>query len=68
MKLITAALTLGIACQRAVMKEPLARYYTDCDVVGLVQAIQKMVPIENENKLDIFKDSISLPGLTQRSL
>ena len=27
-----------------------------------------MVCIENENKLDIFKDSISLPGLTQRYL
>ena len=44
------------------------RYYNDCDVVGLGQTIQKMVHIENENKLDIFKDSISLPGQTQRYL
>ena len=44
------------------------RYYNDRDVLGVVEAIQKMVRIENENKLDIFKDSISLPGLTQRYL
>ena len=44
------------------------RYYNDRDVLGLVEAIQKMFRIENENKLDIFKDSISLPGLTQRYL
>ena len=44
------------------------RYYNNCDVVGLVQAIQKMVHIENENELDIFRDSINLPGLTQRYL
>ena len=27
-----------------------------------------MIRIENENKLDIFKESVSLPGLTKRYL
>ena len=41
------------------------RYYNDRDVLGLVEAVQKMIRIENENKLDIFNVSVSLPGLTQ---
>ena len=40
----------------------------DRDVLELVEAVQKMIRIENENKLDIFKESVSLPGLTQRLL
>ena len=46
----------------------MAGYYNDRDVLGLVEAVQKMILIENENKLDIFKESVSLPGLTQRYL
>ena len=44
------------------------RYYNDRDVLGLVEAVRKMIRIGNEYKLDIFKESISLPGLTQRYL
>ena len=43
------------------------RYYNDRYVLGLVEAVQKMICIENENKPDIFKES-SLSGLTQRYL
>ena len=31
------------------------RYYNDRDVLGLVEAVHKMIRIENENKLEIFK-------------
>ena len=44
------------------------RYYNNGDVVGFVEAVEKIVANERENKLDIFKESISLPGLTQRYL
>ena len=42
------------------------RYYIDRNVLGLVVAVQKIICIENENKLDIF--NVSLPRLTQRYL
>ena len=41
------------------------RYYNNHDVIGLVQGIEKILVIENNNKLDVFKESVSLPGLTQ---
>ena len=44
------------------------KYYNDNDVIGLVEAIQKMLDIKVEDKLDPFKDSVSLPGLTQKYL
>ena len=44
------------------------RFYNNSDVVGLVEAIEKMIVIENNNGLDLFKESISLPGITQRYL
>ena len=44
------------------------RYYNDCDVVGLVHVIEKMISIEKENKLDIFKDSTSLAGYLFQNL
>ena len=37
-------------------------------ILELVEAAQKMICIENEYILDIFKESVSLPGLTQRYL
>ena len=44
------------------------RYYNNHDVIGLVEAIEKMVAIENKNGLDVFKESVSLPGLTRKYL
>ena len=44
------------------------RYYNNHDVIGLVQGIEKMLAIENKNKLDVFKEAVSLPGLTQKYL
>ena len=49
--------------------EDFVRYYNNTDVIGFVEAVEKMV--ENEkvsNGLDMFKESVSLPGLTQRYL
>ena len=44
------------------------KYYNDLDVIGFVEAVEKVIANERENGLDIFKESISLPGLTQRYL
>ena len=44
------------------------RFYNNHDVIGLVEGIGKMIKIENSNKLDVFKESCSLPRLTQRYL
>ena len=44
------------------------RYYNDRDILGLVETVQKMICVENDNRLDIFKESASLPGMTQRYL
>ena len=42
------------------------KYYNNGDVVGFVEAVEKMIKNSQANKLDMFKDSVSLPGLTQR--
>ena len=44
------------------------KYYNDLDVIGLVQGIEKMIDIKITEGMDMFKDSVSLPGLTQRYL
>ena len=45
------------------------RYYNNADVIGFVEAVNKMIMNERENnKLDMFKDTVSLPGLTQKYL
>ena len=44
------------------------KYYSNGDVVSFVEAVEKMIKNERANKLDMFKDSVSLPGLTQRYL
>ena len=41
-------------------------YYNNADVIGFVEAVEKMIANEKNNRLDIFKDAISLPGLTQK--
>ena len=43
-------------------------YYNNHDVIGLVEGIEKMIEIQNKKKLDMFKDSVSLPGLVQKYL
>ena len=44
------------------------KYYNNLDVTGLVEGIEKMITIKISDGLDMFKDSVSLPGLTQRYL
>ena len=45
------------------------RYYNNADVTGFVDAVNKMVAHEKlRNGLDMFKVSVSLPGLTERYL
>ena len=44
------------------------KYYNDLDVSGLVEGIEKMMKVKIDDRLDMFKDSVSLPGLTQRYL
>ena len=41
------------------------KYYNDLDVIGLVQGIEKMHKVYSDQKLDMFKDAISLPKLAQ---
>ena len=43
-------------------------FYNNADVHGLVEVVEKMLKIERSNGLDLFKDSISLPGITQQYL
>ena len=40
------------------------RYYNNHDVIGLVGAIEKWSP----SKINVFKESVSLPGLTRKYL
>ena len=44
------------------------KLYNDTDVRGLLECALKMLKIEYQNGLDLFKESISLPGITQRYL
>ena len=44
------------------------RYYNNHDVIGLVQGIEKMMAVNINNKIDMFKDAVSLPGLAQKRL
>jgi hypothetical protein len=37
-------------------------YYNNCDVIPMVEAIEKMFLFYRAKNLDIFKDAISLPG------
>jgi len=42
------------------------RYYNDHDVIGMIEGIEKLLAIENEQGLDVFKESVSLATLTQK--
>ena len=42
------------------------RYYNNADVIGFVEAVNKMLKNNVDRGLDMFKISVSLPGLTQR--
>ena len=45
------------------------RHYNNADVIGFVEAVDKMIVNERDNnKLDMFKDSVSIPGLAQKYL
>ena len=45
------------------------RHYNNADVIGFGEAVDKIIVNERDNnKLDMFKDSVSLPGLTQKYL
>ena len=42
------------------------QYYNNADVIGFVEAVDKLLKNNVEKGLDMFKISVSLPGLTQR--
>ena len=42
------------------------RFYNNLDVIGLVEGIEKMSQVYHAQGLNIFKDAISLPRLTQK--
>ena len=41
------------------------KYYNDLDVSGMVEGIEKMIAVKISEGMDMFKDSVSLSGLTQ---
>ena len=43
-------------------------YYNNCDVIPMVEAINKMFEFYRAKNLDMFKDAISLPGLAYKML
>ena len=43
-------------------------YYNNCDVIPMVEAINKMFEFYRAKKFDMFKDAISLPGLAYKML
>lgn len=44
------------------------RWYNNCDVVPMVEALKKMFVFYRDKGLDMFKDAISLPGLAYKML
>jgi hypothetical protein len=44
------------------------RWYNNCDVIPMVEAVDKMFVFYRAKSLDIFKDDISLPGLAYKML
>lgn len=44
------------------------KWYNNCDVIPMVEAINKMFLFYREKGLDMFKDAISLPGLAYKML
>ena len=43
-------------------------WYNNCDVEPFVEAVGKMALFYRERKIDVFKDGISVPGLTMKYL
>ena len=43
-------------------------WYNNLDVVPFLEAVEKMSQFWQERKIDMFKDGISLPGLTLKYL
>jgi hypothetical protein len=43
-------------------------WYNNLDVVPFLEAIEKMSNFWQERKIDIFKDGVSVPGLTMKYL
>ena len=41
-------------------------YYND--FIGMIEGVEKLIAIENEQGLDVFKESVSLASLTQKYL
>ena len=44
------------------------KFYNNHDVLGFVQGLEKFLAIENEQGLDVFKESVSLASLTHKYL
>jgi len=44
------------------------RWYNNCDVIPMVEALDKMFDFYRAKGLDMFKDAISLPGLAYKML
>jgi hypothetical protein len=44
------------------------RWYNNCDVIPMVEALNKMFVFYRDKGLDMFKDAISLPGLAYKML
>ena len=42
------------------------RYFYNADVIGFVDVVDKMITNQRDNTIDMFNDSVSLPGLTQK--
>ena len=42
------------------------KFYNDLDVTGMTEAVGKMHVVYKEKNLDIFKDAVSLAGITQK--
>ena len=44
------------------------KYYNNHDVIGMVEGIEKMQKVYRDQRLDMFKDAVSLPRLTQKQI
>ena len=42
------------------------KYYNDLDVIGMTEAVIKMLQVYNEKDLDLFKESVGVAGISQK--
>ena len=54
--------------QQMVTFADFVRFYNNHDVIGMVEGISKMLTAYEEKGLDVFKCSVSLPGLAQQKI